>query len=100
MGAGFGVAAALLLAVWLFGRGHLSPIDAPIRERSFIWPALEVVVGLVVFGFLVVMGRRTAPEGSKTSRLLGSPSRAAAAFLLLSSTVFLVALGASWWPSN
>ncbi len=51
-------AALLLLLVWAFGRGHLPPVDTTIRSRSFVWPAAEVVLGLAVFGFLVVMGRR------------------------------------------
>ena len=99
LGAGFGVAALLLLLVWAFGRGHLSAVDTTIRSRSFVWPAAEVVLGLVVFGFLVVMGRRER-EGTASRRVLGDPSRVAAVFLLVSSTVFLVALGASWWSSN
>ena len=46
------------LVIWAFGRGQLPPVEATIRAKSFIWPAAEVGVGLAVFGFLVVMGRR------------------------------------------
>ncbi len=99
LGAGFGVAALLLLLVWAFGRGHLSAVDTTIRSRSFVWPAAEVVLGLVVFGFLVVMGRRER-EGTASRRVLGDPSRVAAVFLLVSSTALLAALGAPWWPST
>ena len=96
LGVGFGAAALLILLVWLFGRGHLSAVDATIRSRSFVWPAAETVLGLTVFGFLVVMARR----GRAALSRLGDPSRVAAAFLLLASTVFLAALGAPWWPSS
>ena len=58
LGAGFGAVAVLLLGIWLFGRGHLPAVEAHIRARSFIWPTVEVVIGLAVFGFLMVMSRR------------------------------------------
>ena len=102
MGAGFGAAAVLLLLVWAFGRGQLPPLDATIRSRSFVWPAAEAVLGLVVFGILVLMRNRGPTGGGSGSwpRLLGDPSRVAAMFLTVSSTAFLVAVGASWWSSN
>ena len=102
MGAGFGTVVLLLILVWTFGRGHLPRVEAGIRSRSFIWPAAEVVLGLAVFGFLVVMSRlhRRRGDGHVNTGVLGDPSRIAAVVLLLSSTIFLVALGASWWSSN
>ena len=105
MGAGFGAAALLLLVVWAFGRGHLPRVDAAIRSRSFIWPAAEVAIGLLVSAMLAVTDRRgDHPGGDRAPgawrRLLGDPSRMAAVVLLVSSTVFLVALGGSWWSSD
>jgi Bacterial membrane protein YfhO len=100
LGVGFGAVACLLLVVWLFGRGHLSAVDAHIRAQSFIWPAIEVAVGVAVFVFLVVKDRRSSNGPTRTNRLLGDPSRLAAVILLVTSTVSLVTLGESWWPSS
>lgn len=99
LGAGFGSAAALLLVLWLFGRGHLHRVEAAIRSRSFIWPAIEVLIGLAVFVLLVLMNRRNrrTPEPSGA---LGQSGRLGGAIFLVSTTVLLVALGASWWSSN
>ena len=96
LGVGFGSAAVFLLVVWAFGRGQLSPVDAAIRARSFIWPAAEVVVGLLVFGFLVLIDRRS----QKPNGLFSNPGRIAGTVLLICSTGFLVALGLPWWPSS
>ena len=63
LGAGFGAAALLLVVEWAFGRGHLPRLEAGIRSRSFIWPTIEVAIGLAVFGFLVLMGRRRGDPG-------------------------------------
>ncbi len=100
LGAGFGAVALLLVVVWAFGRGHLPRLEAHIRSRSFIWPTIEVAIGLAVFGFLVLMGRRRGDPGTKPNRALANPGLAAAVVLLVSSTVLLVALGASWWSST
>ena len=76
------------------------PVDADIRSRSFVWPAAEVVLGLVVFGFLVLMGRRRSGAARRGAACSVIPSRMAGHVLLVSSTALLVALGAPWWPSN
>ena len=52
LGVGFGLAALALIGTWLFGRGHLDPVDASVRAHSFIWPAVETAVGLAAAGFL------------------------------------------------
>ncbi len=99
LGAGFGTVAVVLVVIWAFGRGQLPPVEATIRAQSFIWPAAEVGVGLAVFGFLVVMGRRHRDRVTGNP-LLRDPSRTAGVVLLISSTAFLVALGAPWWSSD
>ena len=100
LGAGFAAFAVLLLAVWTFGRGHLPRVEAAIRSRSFWWPTAEVLVGLVVFGFLVVADRRRQQPRADRHFLFRDPSRTAGVILLVSSTGFLIALGAPWWSSN
>ena len=100
LGGGFGAAAILLLVVWFFGRGHLPPVEAHIRAKSFIWPAIEVAIGLAVYGFLVVMSRRHPDPATRKHPLLGDPGRTAGLALLISSTGLLVALGAPWWSSS
>ena len=100
LGGGFAGVGVVLLAVWAVGRGHLPDLEAAIRNRSFSWPAAEVVVGLVVFGFLVLMSRRLRIHGPVNDPLLADPSRLAGAVLLICSTGFLVSVGAPWWSSN
>jgi hypothetical protein len=100
LGVGFGVATAGLLAVWLFGRGHLPSVEATIRAKSFIWPAAEVAVGLAVFGLLVIMSRRQTVSAPSSHRRLHDPGWIAAVIFLFSSTAFLVDLGAPWWSSS
>ena len=70
-----------------------------------MWPAAETVLGLLVFGALVLgrhRGNRPAGDRApgRVRRLLDDPSRAGAVVLLVSSTVFLVAVGGSWWEST
>ena len=55
--AGFGLAAALVTALWLFGRNDGIPslfhaILVHDRDESFVWPTAGVVVGLVGAGLL------------------------------------------------
>ena len=100
LGVGFGSAAALLALLWLFGRGHLHRVEAAIRSRSFIWPAIEVLIGLAVFTLLVVVSRRTRARAPGPGGVLDQPGRLGGAILLVSTTVLLVALGTSWWSSN
>ena len=49
LGAGFAAMAVLLALLWAFGRGASAPRRGGYPSRSFIWPAVEVVIGLAVF---------------------------------------------------
>jgi hypothetical protein len=93
LGGGFGVAAVLVAALWLFGRGQLAAGDAVIRSRSFIWPAATSVVGLTVVGALIVVDRRRR-NGDTRARLW------AALTLLACETAFLLSAGAPLWTST
>ncbi|MGH9920250.1 MAG: hypothetical protein ACRD6W_15455, partial [Nitrososphaerales archaeon] len=42
----------ILAAIWLIGRGSLPSFEASARERSFIWPAIQLGVGAAVVGVL------------------------------------------------
>ncbi len=61
-GGAFAAAGAVVLLLWLVGRGRLPPFEAGIRARSFIWPTVETVVGLAVIGALVLSSRRRTGE--------------------------------------
>jgi hypothetical protein len=88
--AGTGVVVGL---VWLFGRGRLPPFEAAVRARSFIWPAIETVLGLaVVFALSVRPGRLRARHASGRPR--AGTGRWAGLVLLSCETAFLVAAGA------
>ena len=50
--------AFILVVLWLVGRGNLTPVDAAIRARSFLWPSVETAVGLAVVGALAFFHRR------------------------------------------
>jgi hypothetical protein len=88
---GFIVAAVALLCLWLFDRGHLPADEARIREASFIWPAISVVVGLVVVSAISQSIRR---GGSSRVVHIG------ATVLLGCETAFLVAAGAPLLASS
>jgi hypothetical protein len=103
IGIGFASLALVLLAVWLFGRGDLSSVDSSIRAKSFLWPVAEVAFGLAVWGLLMVMDRvwgdKVVLGDSRIARVVGDPSRIAAALLLVGSTAFLIPQVFPWWPS-
>jgi hypothetical protein len=87
----FGGIALLLGLIWLFGRGHLSPHDAHVRAKSFIWPVASTAVGLAAFGALVLTERPSIKARwhwtGRRARLL---TLAMAGFLLTCQTVFLI----------
>lgn len=92
-GAAFGVAGTVLALVWLVGRGRLPSFEAGIRSRSFIWPAIEVVVGLAVIAVLSLGSRRVGARHASGHTPAGR-GRWAGLVLLGCETAFLVAAGA------
>lgn len=100
-GAGFAVAALVLAALWVFGRGHLPSGQSASRAKSFIWPAIETVVGLAVVGLLVVVRSRHDDRRSELGIHRSLVGRRCAGWLLLAcETLFLVAVDAPLWSSS
>ena len=93
-GGGFGVAALALVVIWLFGRGHLPADEARIRQASFLWPAIGVLVGLAVVAWLTwTVRKHRGAVRIKTAHV-------AAGILLVSETAFLVTAGVPVWSSS
>jgi len=97
--AAFGAALVVVAVVYAFGRGRLPAAEAALRARSFIWPAAQGALGLVVVGALALLSR---PGGHTvhTRRDGVGPGWWAAVALLGCETAFLVASGASLWSSS
>ncbi len=97
----------IVAAIFVFGRGALPAAHSAARARSFIWPSVQVVIGMAVVAGLQLAGRRTWPgrhsptaTGARLhSRSLGAGWWAGAG-LLLCETAFLVASGASIQSSS
>ena len=85
----FGAIAVLLGLIWLFARGHLSPHDAHVRAKSFIWPVASTAVGVAAFATLVLIDRPSISSHWKrrSFRLIVFGT---AGFVLTSQTVFLI----------
>jgi len=99
-GAAFLGAGVALGAVWLFGRGQLPPAQAALRAKSFIWPAVATVVGLVLLGGLATLRVRGAPLLAAADRVRRGAVRTVAVLLLLCETAFLVVAGTPLWSSS
>jgi Bacterial membrane protein YfhO len=97
VGAGLGIAAAILVGIWVFGRGHLRAPLAQVRAHSFGWPAVETGIGLVVIAAALVLSRRWGTEQEHSRRAL---HRWVGISLLACETVFLVASGQPLWASG
>jgi hypothetical protein len=106
VGGGFAAMALILLGIWVFGRGRLSPAEASFRAHSFIWPVVGTAVGLAVSIGLYSLARHTkkqAPDFADDKRgvkLAAKVGGLAGAMLVLCETGFLVAAGASIWTSS
>ena len=95
---GFLAAAGVLIILWIVGRGHLSSSDAAIRDRSFWWPAVQVVGRAAGYRRPGVGGSERRPK--RPCR--GVPVRTDRPwreFLFVCETLFLVASGASLWTA-
>ena len=97
---GFVAAVLVLLELWFFGRGHLPRAHARLRAESFIWPAIEVVVGLAVIGFLVAGQKRAAQHEETGAHRRMRRGMWAGAALLICETCFLVGVGGPLFSSS
>ena len=101
VGAGFGVAGVALAILYVGSTDHLSAVDSNIRSRSFIWPTVEVLVGMgVAFGSVLVYRRAGRGRDQSADRFRLGAGRGAGAALLVCETVFLVTAGAPLWSSS
>ncbi len=99
VGFGFAAMAVLLVIVWLVGRRGLTPLQMTIRSHSFIWPTVEVVVGLAVVGVLTKVAKKAGGRRPATSSVL-SVGNVAGSILLVMMTGFLVTAGAPLFSST
>ena len=108
-----------LTVAFLISRSGLSQDDLNVRTRSFVWPAVEVVVGVSVVGALAWRAKRNTSndrQSMPSSSTIASDADVtvvgnvaakrvrggwwAAAILLICETIFLVAAGAPIWSSS
>jgi hypothetical protein len=100
LGAGFAASGVVLLALWLFGRGHLPRVEATFRSKSFIWPVVATALGLGACAWLTWARRRGAGDDGVPRRVPSSPGTWAALALVACETAFLVVSGVPvWWSS-
>ncbi len=99
LGSGFGVSALVLAALWVLGRGHLAPAAARVRNQSFVWPVVCVVVGAVVVVALNGRRRRPGETPGGSARRVGVGQRAALVLVAV-EIAFLVGVGSSTLSSS
>jgi hypothetical protein len=95
LGFGFAGMAVLIGIIWLIARRGLTPSQASLRVHSFIWPTIEVAIGLAVVWVLAKVATR--PRMRVVSSAAGA---VAGSLLLLVLTGFLVASGSSLFSSS
>ena len=103
----FGGAGIVLLGVIALSVGDLPKLEERIRLRSFVWPVIEVMVGLLVTGSMILIARHStnrhdpSPQaGGGFGRRTGSNARWAALALLTCQSAFLVTAGAPLFQSS
>ena len=100
VGGSFLGAALGLASWWLFDRGHILPGLVVLRDRSFIWPTIDVAVGLIVVVALSLVERRRGRHPGRHSGATETrthwlrPGWWAGLTLLAFETIFLVVAGA------
>ena len=92
-GGGFLGVALVLVAVWLFGRGHLPPLETATRAKSFLWPVIDCAVGLAVVGVLIVLPRKLLRRRPNIAWFAG-------ALLFAGETIFLINAGSPLMSSS
>lgn len=100
LGAGFATAGLLLLLVWAVGRGRLPHAEAVIRAESFIWPAAQVMAGLLVAGGLWMVCRRDRQHSPGAGTRGPTLGKLAGSALLAIEAGFLVSAGAPLFSSS
>jgi hypothetical protein len=97
---GFAVSGLVIAALWVIGRGSLTPEATRLRSESFIWPTILTVVGLVVMAALSRGSRRTPPVRPENATGRSGVGRWVGYLFLLAETGFLVGVGAPLWSSS
>ncbi len=100
LGVGFAMSGVGLVALWELGRGHLTPAQLTIRDKSFVWPFVDTMVGLALVGALVLVHSRSVGAKADRKRARMDAGRWAGVALLACETVFLVIAGAPLWTST
>jgi Bacterial membrane protein YfhO len=98
VGGGFIVTAVVIIVLWAFSGGTLTPRESTARSASLIWPAVESALGLVLIGVLAWVAKKQS--GTIEVRTWPRVGWWVGVALLASETAFLVASGASWWSST
>jgi hypothetical protein len=124
-GVGFALFGFVLLVLLFSIPSNFTPHDRSIREKSFVWPVVETVVGLGVVAALVHRNRRRdedangaelkvsgtglASSNKRTvrggailtvGRVRLGPGQVAGLVLLACESAFLIAAGAPWFSSS
>lgn len=111
--AGFAGLGVWLLGAWFTGHSSANSSLAAARDRAFLWPALDVGLGIIVVGALLLTSRAATPDRSGTksdddsamNSLEDSPDQhrrriGAVAVLFVVQTVTLAVVGSSLWQSS
>ncbi len=91
---GFVAAGVVVTALWAFGRGNLPPAEATVRVNSFVWPSIQIGIGLLAVGAVAwwSWGRSAQVSNGIVRRHVGLMAGVA---LLLCEALFLIAVRCS-----